>query len=231
MDQSLDGVDDLFGGPDDLDMTLGQSTAVDGMLQSSYTRQGLAQRLDELKMSGCSRKDDGRWKLSDEVPIPQVPQVHDGRPIVYLSYSDYAHDLVMVDSGGRISVFTTYSAVVNSLTNSMAVNRDADDDAAQPVGFAWCVPNRDTLIYDAARRAGSDNHGGALWEYTTSKHPPSGILQPGTRPAFFCVTKMGYLKVLYQQMDGHWTENISELIKVSYSNQLLTHASVASVKG
>ncbi|KAI5302229.1 hypothetical protein KEM56_000899 [Ascosphaera pollenicola] len=257
MEQPLNGVDDLFGDPGGLDIPLDPSSAVPNMLSTSFTRKGLAERIDALKSSGCTRKiawskqgilayvskdglrvlirylqcnkADGQWRLSDEMRVLPVQETIGrpvGRPIVHISFSETGFDLLLIDSSGGFHIFYSNSVIMNVWSRTVVVPPDADSDTAQPVGFAWLSLNRDIMAYEKAKM--HDGH----WIYPAHRQSPAGILQYNARPAaFLCITSLGYLKLLFQQPDLRWDKVTRELVKITYTDGILSHACVAPAEG
>jgi mediator of RNA polymerase II transcription subunit 16 len=87
------------------------------------------------------RPDDGTWSLSDESPSNLIVDAHGAHTFIHLCWSDMGADLAVVDSCGRISVFTT-SLALNALAQQRSSAIDPDDDGNQPVGLMWLSVNR-----------------------------------------------------------------------------------------
>ncbi|OJD18828.1 hypothetical protein AJ78_01160 [Emergomyces pasteurianus Ep9510] len=242
MEDSID-VDDLFGDPTSLEL---------GLEGAAPTIKGLPQRLDELRLSGCSQKvawsklgaiayvsqdgqkvllrylhcrpDDGKWTLSEEAPINQVSDAHGGHTIVHLLWNESGSELAIVDSGGRISIVTILTTL-NTINFARQASIDSDDDWAQPVGLMWLNVNRPLFGFHKATRTND------RWNYPAYRRRPLGPLHPVNKPGLVLVTKSGHIKLIYQNPDMRWAEISTELKTVGYLDGLLTHAAMAPAEG
>ncbi|PGH30262.1 hypothetical protein GX50_06980 [[Emmonsia] crescens] len=242
MEDSID-VDDLFGDPTSLEL---------GLEGTASTIKGLPQRLDELRLSGCSQKvawsklgaityvsqdgqkvllrylhcrpDDGKWTLSEEAPINQVADVHGGHTIAHLLWNESGSELAIVDSCGRISIATILSTL-NTINFARQSSMDPDDDWAQPVGLMWLNANRPLFGFHKATRTND------RWNYPAYRRRPLGPLHPVNKPGLALVTKSGHIKLIYQNPDMRWAEVSTELNPVGYLDGLLTHAAMAPAEG
>src|SRR5205809_6551881 len=57
------------------------------------------------------RPEDGKWTLGGEFPVSQVSPNDDGQQIVHLSWNPSGSELAVVDTLGRLSIYTIYIAV------------------------------------------------------------------------------------------------------------------------
>ncbi|KAG5299740.1 RNA polymerase II mediator complex subunit Sin4 [Histoplasma capsulatum G186AR] len=242
MEDSID-VDELFGDPTSLELGLGDAAP---------TIKGLPQRIDELRLSGCSQKVawsklgaiayvspdgqkvllrylhcspiDGKWTLSEESPINQIADIHGGHAMVHLLWNESGSELAIVDSCGRISVVTIMMAL-NTVNPTRQASMDADDDWSQPVGLMWLNLNRPLFGFHKATRAND------RWNYPAYRRRPLGPLHPANKPGLVVVTKSGHIKLIYQNPDSRWAEISTELKAVGYLDGLLTHAALAPAEG
>lgn len=84
---------------------------------------------------------DGKWVLSDEYPLSQLPAVHGGQTLAHLNWSETGSDLAIFDTAGRISIFSI-STALNNVAISRQTMLDTSDDNAQIVGSMWMNLNR-----------------------------------------------------------------------------------------
>ncbi|EEQ90336.2 RNA polymerase II Mediator complex subunit Sin4 [Blastomyces dermatitidis ER-3] len=243
MEDSID-VDDLFGDPTSLEL---------GLEGAAPTIKGLPQRLDELRLSGCSQKiawsklgaiayvsqdgqkvllrclhcrpDNGKWTLSEESPINQIVDIHGGHTVVHLLWNESGSELAIVDSCGRIAIVTIMMSL-NTVNQPRQASIDPDDDLAQPVGLMWLNLNRPLFGFHKATRTNNNR-----WNYPAYRRRPLGPLHPVNKSALVMVTKSGYIKLIYQNPDLRWGEISSELKTVGYLDGLLTHAALAPAEG
>jgi len=68
--------------------------------------------------------------------VPQINVIHDGQPIIHLSWNVVGSDLAIVDALGRLSIFTVYISI-DRLNCVRAAVMDQDDDLSPLVGFWW----------------------------------------------------------------------------------------------
>ncbi|KAH0564742.1 hypothetical protein GP486_001870 [Trichoglossum hirsutum] len=240
MEDSLD-MDDLFGeGP-----TIPPPPAP--------TAKGLIQRLDELRSSGCNQKvawsnlgciayvkrdgngviirnllcrpDDGRWTLGGEFPVSQAVPNDEGQQIVHLSWNPAGSELAMVDTLGRLSIFTIYVAV-NRLSLCRSGVVDQEDDLGVIVGMSWLNMER---MYPVFRPVTKDNNG--QFQYAANNYKMLGPFHPiPSRATLIGVTRGGVVRLWYQQHDTRWLEVNTELESIGSSDDLLSHASFSSDK-
>jgi mediator of RNA polymerase II transcription subunit 16 len=145
-DQFMD--DDLFGENEQVPMT------------TSPVIKGLPLRLDELASTNCCQKiawsrfgciaavseggkgvdlytfvrspKTGSWHLSK--PIPLWPPIGDAHHIAHIMWSNMGNELSVVDSSGRILIYSTGFALGQMLLVRQAIN-DPDDDLGALVGL------------------------------------------------------------------------------------------------
>ncbi|KKK26961.1 mediator of RNA polymerase II transcription subunit 16 [Aspergillus rambellii] len=237
-------VDDLFGESASLELALPTTTA-------PPTTKGLAQRLDEMRLVGCCQKiawsklgciayisqdssrvnvrhlqcrpSDGKWVLSDETPLPQVAEAHNGHTIVHLSWNEPGSEIAVVDSSGRVSIYSIPFAL-NGVNGIRQAAFDPDDDGAQIVGMMWLNQHRSVhSFYQAAKVQGR-------WAYSPFRRRPIGPFHPANKAALLCVTRSGIMKLLYQNPDARWAEITVELNNTNHSDRLLTHAALVATQ-
>ncbi|KAL4782995.1 mediator of RNA polymerase II transcription subunit 16 [Aspergillus varians] len=237
-------VDDLFGESASLELGLPTST-------STPSTKGLAQRLDEMRLAGCCQKiawsrlgciayispdssrvnvrhlqcqqSDGKWVLSDETPLTQVTEAHDGHALVHLCWNESGSELAVADSSGRISICSIPIAL-NSVNGARQAAFDSDDDGAQIVGMMWLNQHRSVhSFYQAAKVQGR-------WAYSPFRRRPIGPFHPANKAALLCVTRSGVMKLIYQNPDNRWAEITAELKNTSYSDRLITHAALVATQ-
>ncbi|KAI1928152.1 Mediator of RNA polymerase II transcription subunit 16 [Ophidiomyces ophidiicola] len=241
MDDGID-VDELFGDPTSLELTLPTSP-------STFV---LSKRLDELRHSGCSKKitwsrlgaiayisndgqrvylrnvsckpNDGSWSLTDEKAGCQIAEARSGRVFVHLCWHETGTDLAIVDSCGHILILSM-SIALNVFAISRATMADVEDDGNQPIGLIWLSGNRPTHAFQKATKR--DNQ----WVYSRFARKPSGPYHPLNKPALVCVTRSGHARLLYQNQDSKWDERNVELQSVTSSEDILTHAALMPSPG
>lgn len=83
---------------------------------------------------------DGKWDLSDDNPSTLPMETSPGHVVVHLSWNELGSDLVVVESSGRVSIFTIGIAL--NAVNAYRPAVDPDDDSAQVVGMMWLNSQR-----------------------------------------------------------------------------------------
>ncbi|OCK74259.1 hypothetical protein K432DRAFT_430130 [Lepidopterella palustris CBS 459.81] len=213
---------------------------------------GLAQRLDELQESGCCQKiawsksgcvasitpdgrgvnfraffrnaSDGKWVLGNEMPLKNLP-AHDEFPYVHISWAHIGTDLAVLDSAGRIYIFTNAFVLGRmNLTKTHVV--DQEDEMAAVVGMHWLsiIPHqqKNHIVWSASR-------GGDDWSFEITSHTFNDAHHPmESKLALICVGKNGLLRLRFQQPDNSWQEAMTELEHMSSAREPFTHAAFAS---
>ncbi|KAL1954471.1 hypothetical protein VTO42DRAFT_1147 [Malbranchea cinnamomea] len=236
-------VDDLFGDPTSLELSLASTVP---------TVRHLPQRFDELRLSGCCRKiawsrtgtiayisedgqkvflrllvyktDHAKWSLDDDNPGNLITEAHDDHTFTHLCWNELGTELAIVDSCGRISTFAM-SIALNALSSQKPATIDPCDDGNYPVGLMWLSINRPIFTLDKASRANG------RWSYSRLPRRPLGPVHPTNKGALFCVTRSGYIRLIFHRPDSKWSEVTAELKHTPYSNGTLTHAALVPVEG
>jgi mediator of RNA polymerase II transcription subunit 16 len=78
------------------------------------------------------KSEDGSWTLGKEYPVPNVP----GQQLVHLSWNHTGTELAIIDTSGRISIFSIF-LVVNDIRPSRLCMIDPEDDKNAVVGLFW----------------------------------------------------------------------------------------------
>ncbi|EYE91177.1 mediator of RNA polymerase II transcription subunit 16 [Aspergillus ruber CBS 135680] len=239
MDHDIN-VDDLFGEPGSLELGL-----------SPTAPKGLAQRLDEMRLLGCCQKiswsrlgciayisrdglavnvrylhcqpSDGRWRLSEDTPLFPVTEAHGNHPLVHICWNESGLELAVVDSSGRVSIYSI-SIALNSIAGQRQAAFDPDDEINQVVGMMWLNTQRSVHAFLQAAKVNG------RWAYAPFRRRPIGPFHPANKAALICVTRSGLIKLLYQNPDSRWAEISAELKNTSYSDRLLTHASLVATQ-
>lgn len=89
---------------------------------------------------------DGKWVLSDDSPLFPVTEAHGGHPLVHLCWNESGSDLAVVDSSGRVSIYSILIAL-NSIAGLRQAAFDPDDDGSQIVGMMWLNIQRSVSTY------------------------------------------------------------------------------------
>ncbi|TID21520.1 mediator of rna polymerase ii transcription subunit 16 [Venturia nashicola] len=235
-------MEDLFGDGSD---------HVNVAITPSPPAKRLPQRLDHLAATNCCQKiawsrfgciaavseagkgvdlytyirdlKDGVWDVSK--PIPLWPPIAENHSISHITWSHMGNDLTVVDSCGRILIYSTGFALGQMMLVRPA-NNDPDDELSSLVGLHWLPVFPHTQksgIFWNARRLGDD------WKFFMSHHMSPGPYNPiEGKSALVCLTRSGMLRLLFQQRDGKWHETNVEIegpaIAVESS---FTHASFA----
>ena len=82
------------------------------------------------------RPSDGKWVLSDDIPLHPVAEAHGGQPLVHLCWNEIGSELAVVDTSGRVSIYNI-AISLNSLAGQRQAAFDPVDDTAQIVGMMW----------------------------------------------------------------------------------------------
>lgn len=185
------------------------------------------------------QKSNGKWTLSDETPLNQVAEAHDGYALVHLCWNESGSELAIADTSGRVSIYSIPIAL-NSVNGARQAAFDVADDGAQIVGMMWLNQNRSVSIpsthealhaeriqvhsfYQAAKVQGR-------WAYSPFRRRPIAPFHPANKAALLCITRSGSMKLLYQNPDNKWAEITTELKSTSYSDRFLTHAALVATQ-
>ncbi|KAF7719404.1 Uncharacterized protein PECH_004899 [Penicillium ucsense] len=244
MDESIN-VDDLFGEAHSLDLGLPPPAALP-------STKGLAQCIDEMRLLGCRQRiawsrlgaiayisadglrvcvrnlqsspSDGTWGLSDEFPLAPVTEAHSGNQLLHLSWSDAGSELAVVDSMGRVSIYSIFMAL-NNITGLRQATYDSGDDSNQIVGLMWLNPGRQVHAFQQAAKLNS------RWAYSPFRWRPTHPSHPAGKSSLITVTRAGQIRLMYQNIDGKWAEVPAELKNTGHSDRLLTHATMVATQG
>ena len=202
-----------------------------------------------MRHLACS-PDDGKWSLSEGRTASVVAETDAGHTFVHLCWNDAGFELAVVDSCGRISTFGM-SIALNALNQQRPIAMDHDDDGNQPVGLMWLSANRPvstgSLQHNSPHPAAKKTRliplssqvyalqkavrSNGRWSYPRFGRRPMGPLHPGGKSALICVSRAGYLRLLFQQPDSKWSEVSVELRSTGYADDTLTHAGMVPVEG
>ncbi|KAI2769069.1 hypothetical protein DTO012A8_5909 [Penicillium roqueforti] len=221
MEDGID-VDDLFGEPNSLELGLPTASPI----------KGLAQCLDEMRLSGCCQKiawsrmgciasispdgirviirylqcrpSDGKWVLGEESSLAPVLEAHNGTQLAHLSWNETGSELAVVDCSGRVSIYSI-SIALNSITGLRQASFDSGDDGSQVVGMMWLNSQRYVHAFHQAAKVNG------RWAYSPFRRRPVGPFHPANKGALICVTRAGQIKLIYQNPDSKWAELPAEL--------------------
>ncbi|XP_044724698.1 mediator complex subunit 16 domain-containing protein [Hirsutella rhossiliensis] len=244
MTVDLPDVDDLFG--DDVALSL------------PLRPQGkqLHGRLDELRSRGCCQAvawsrlgtiasltpdgqslklrflrchpETGEWDLSE----PTTAELIKGSPAIPMVHLEWSAantpDLAVIDAVGRVTI----AAFPNALNRPFVTRKcdnDPVDDRHAVVGCHWLPvvsPQKPfNVTYGPAKKHGNS------YQYESSFVHGGGPCHPHpSRSALFCVTIGGMVKMFWVQNDNKLEETLLELESVKSSDELVTHAALASDK-
>ncbi|EGX89926.1 RNA polymerase II Mediator complex subunit Sin4 [Cordyceps militaris CM01] len=242
MPVGLGGVEDLFG--DEVPLSIPPKT------QGRH----LYQRLDELRNRGCcqtvawsragniasispdgmnlelrmlrAHPSNGVWNLSE----PTTTDLVKGsvvNPLVHLEWSPTtAPDLAVFDSVGRVMIMNFPVSLNNAYVNRKW-DADTVDDMNVVVGCHW-LPVAPLSQYGPATKPSKSHR---VYQYESSFVHAIGPHHPHmSKSALFCVTMGGLLKMYWSQNNGRIEETTMELESVCSSDELVTHASLATDK-
>ncbi|KAF2198211.1 hypothetical protein GQ43DRAFT_443542 [Delitschia confertaspora ATCC 74209] len=235
-------VDDLFGDSEEVTIPLISSPPI----------KGLVRRLDELQTSGCCQKiawsnsgciayitPDGhgvnlkafmrnpatdKWEFGKDTSLTLPHSQHDF-PIVHLSWSHLGTDLAVINSAGRLIMFTAAFAL-----DRMILARqhfvDQEDEMGAVVGLHWLsiLPHekQNNIAWFAS---GKDTK----WNFQMGRHTFEDTCHPiEGRASLIEVGRNGQVKLRFQQHDSNWHEVSTELEYMSSARETLTHAAFAS---
>ncbi|KEY74115.1 hypothetical protein S7711_05365 [Stachybotrys chartarum IBT 7711] len=242
----LDDVDDLFG--DGVDLTLPVRSQ----------RKVLRHRLDELKNNGCCQAvawsktgtiasittdgqnielrylrcspENGSWDLSEPTICSHVKGTA-AAPLVHLEWSPTSSpDLAIFDAVGRVAI-VTFSQYLNQPFVTKKWDADPVDDIHLVAGCHWLAvapANQQkpyNVLYGPATKHGNSYHYDSSFVHATGPNHPSA-----SKSALFCVTSSGMLKMFWSQFNNKTEETTMELESVNSSDDLVTHAALASDK-
>ena len=188
------------------------------------------------------RPSDGKWTLSDDTPLLPVTEAHGGHLLVHLCWNETGSELAVVDSSGRVSIYSI-SIALNSIAGQRQATFDPDDEANQIVGMMWLNTHRSVSLFLAPlhcvlcikqTQVHAFYHAAKVngrWAYSPFRRRPTGPFHPANKAALACVTRSGLIKLLYQNPDSRWTEISAELKNTGYSDRLLTHAAMVATQG
>lgn len=84
---------------------------------------------------------DGRWRLSEDTPLFPVTEAHGNHPLVHICWNESGLELAVVDSSGRVSIYSI-SIALNSIAGQRQAAFDPDDEINQVVGMMWLNTQR-----------------------------------------------------------------------------------------
>ncbi|KND89513.1 Mediator of RNA polymerase II transcription subunit 16 [Tolypocladium ophioglossoides CBS 100239] len=246
MSVDLNDVDDLFG--DDVALSL------------PVRSQGkqFQQRLDELRSRGCGQAvawsksgtiasltadgqtlqlrflrchpDNGSWDLSEPTTCELVKGTT-AIPLVHLEWgATSCPELAVVDAVGRVALLS-FPISLNHPYITRKWDADAVDDLNAVMGCYWLAvaPSNQQKPYNVMY--GPANKQGSSYHYESSFVHAGGPSHPhSSKSALFCVTIGGMLKMIWSQNNNRMEETIVELESVNASDELVTHAALASDK-
>ncbi|KYK58612.1 Mediator of RNA polymerase II transcription subunit 16 [Drechmeria coniospora] len=246
MPVDLSNVDDLFG------EDVGLSLPVPAEAKTSQ------QRLDDLRSRGCCQSvawsrsgtvatitpdgqtlqlrflrchpDTGAWDLGE----PTTCELIKGTPVVPLVHLEWgatsSPELAVIDAIGRVAL-VSFPICLNHPFLTRKWEADTVDDLHAIVGCHWLAvapPNPQKpyhIMYGPAKKQGHNYH------YESSFVQASGPSHPhASKSALFCVTVGGILKMYWPQNNNKMEETTIELESVDSSDDLVTHAALASDK-
>ncbi|KAL9044109.1 MAG: hypothetical protein Q9214_002729 [Letrouitia sp. 1 TL-2023] len=251
MDDAMDdGLDDLFG-----DVPLDDGPAQ--LPNISIDPKGLQQSIDDLWLSGASQKlawssagfiayitqdrlrvtfqslycdpTDAQWKLTEGHETKLIPTMHNGQSLKDLCWNTAGIELAVSDVCGRINFYSVVNA--SNRCNVVRLNvPSSEDNLSAIVGRMWL--NSDRALPLSRPLVKTPN---GQWNFTTIRHKLTGPRNPNlfqdvpgkNKPAFVAVTRTGYIKLIFQGLDGsRWLDFKGELDSVGTSSELLTHAAL-----
>lgn len=84
---------------------------------------------------------DGKWCLSEDTPLFPVTEAHGSHPLVHICWNESGSELAVVDSSGRVSIYSI-SIALNSIAGQRQAAFDPDDEINQVVGMMWLNTQR-----------------------------------------------------------------------------------------
>ncbi|KIW06622.1 hypothetical protein, variant [Verruconis gallopava] len=165
----------------------------------------------------------GEWTLPKPTEIwPSMPDSHE---IVHLAYSAMGNDLAVVDSGGRIMLYTTGLTLGSMIPVHVALN-DSSDEMNTIVGMHWLpVFLHNSKVFSFFFRSASRNSD--TWTAKIQQYHTPGPHNPlEGKSALVCLTRKGTLRLLWQARNNQWSETTVELEDASLATSCsFTHAS------
>ncbi|KJZ78400.1 hypothetical protein HIM_02438 [Hirsutella minnesotensis 3608] len=244
MPVDLNDVDDLFGDNVGLSLPLrSQGKQIQGRLDElrsrgccqslAWSRSGTIASLTpdgqslQLRFLRCN-PENGSWDLSE----PTICELIKGSPAIPLVHLDWSAtsspELAVIDAVGRVFI----ASFPISLNHPFAIRKwDADnvDDGHAIVGCYWLTPapasqqKSYSIIYGPARKQNNS------YGYETSFMNAQGPNHPHpAKTALMCITMSGMLKMFWSQNNNRIEETTMELESVNSSDELVTHAAMAS---
>jgi mediator of RNA polymerase II transcription subunit 16 len=171
------------------------------------------------------------WRLSSPLAVLIHP-IRSPTRIQHVTWSYFGNELAVIDSSGRIDIFTTPGVLgrFNS-TRSGEMKGDPDTELNGIVATTW-LP----LAAFAKKTAGlwSATKNGSTWAYVheklSHKTGPFNVLEK--QNSFLALTRMGILRCLYQNKNGDWYDCSVHLDSpVQDLNYIITHAAFAPGDG
>lgn len=83
--------------------------------------------------------------LSDKTSSIPVTEAHGGLPLVHLLWNETGSELAVLDSSGRLSIYTITTAL-NQIAGQRQATFDPDDDGNQVVGIMWLNAQRSVSV-------------------------------------------------------------------------------------
>ncbi|OAK98756.1 hypothetical protein IQ06DRAFT_337254 [Phaeosphaeriaceae sp. SRC1lsM3a] len=236
-------VDDLFGDSEHVNLQA---------INTAPPLKGLARRIDELGASGCCQKvawskngcvalispdgftvnlkvfsrdpDSGTWDLRKDIPL-EVPQGREQFPFVHLSWSHLGNDLAVMDSAGRVMLFSCAMALdrMHHIRAELA-HPEAEVDGV--VGMHWLAIHP----YEAKNHiAWSATREGSKWNWHIKSHMFNDAFHPvDGKTSLIYLKRHGELKLRFQQNDSSWQEVSAQLGPLLSTKEPFTHAAFAS---
>ena len=245
-------VDELFG-DSAIDQAMNQAMdqAMDQALDMPMSTpvKGLAQRLHELHTSGCSNliawsktgcvayvtpdglsvklaflscdPGDGTWSFKEDATRETPILAGNKHPITNLLWSSSLMDLAIADSSGRVIILNISYMALNYAQVTRPETDDPENDLNQPVGMYWLNKDRPGVWFLSS----SKEHN---WQFVPVRRMPFG---PYHNFALALVTRSGNLRLLYQVPVVGWKTASASLQRMSSTEDMVTHATIAPMKG
>lgn len=151
------------------------------------------------------------WKLSSSRSIEATFE-----DVVNVTWSPSGVDLAIVDSRGRVAIYSMTTVCLNRLNESKSALADPPNELGAPIGTWWLNQDRQdrprTIVTHAKKN-------GTKWSHEMTKARTLGPLYPR---AFCTISRQGTFILTYQRPGARYTRTSVEL--PSLSDTICSHA-------
>ncbi|KAF2276186.1 uncharacterized protein EI97DRAFT_433591 [Westerdykella ornata] len=164
------------------------------------------------------------WSLGNETQLDFNNETGTFQ-FVHLSWSRLGNDLVVVDTAGRVFLFTC-QMVLGRMVPTRVETTQSESELDVVVGMHWLsiIPyeKKNQIVWSASRENGS-------WSFKTASHVFNDAHHPlETKASLIYLRRFGDLRLRYQQADSSWHEVSHQTMVVLSVRDAFSHAAFAS---